>query len=386
MTIHDDSPIRTVGDEPHWSDLPPSPSPSREPAAPRGRRSTAPLLMLASALLGGITGGVVGALVSEGGVTSTGSPVVTAPPVDTAFVGQTDVAKAANVIAPSVVTIAASNPSGGAVGTGIIISSDGQILTNEHVVDDATGVRVRLPGQTAARDARVVATDAANDLALLQLDGVSGLTAAVLADPAGIAVGDPVVAVGYALDLDGGPSVTSGIVSALNRTLSDANGALDGLIQTDAAISSGNSGGPLINLRGEVVGINTAVIRGDSGTAANNVGFAIGVGEVRRVLELLQSGIDDSNRREGYLGVTVTGRTDGGQGAVVASVAEGSPAATAGLQEGDIVLEVDGQTVTGQGALVAVIRDSQPGDSVTLSVERAGQTIELTAVLGVREG
>jgi putative serine protease PepD len=341
--------------------------------------------MLASALLGGVTGGVVGALVSEqrseGGI----SPAITAAPVDTAFVGQTDVAKAASMIAPSVVTIAASNPTGGSVGTGIVISSDGQILTNQHVVDGATGVRVRLPGETAARDARVLATDAANDLALLKLDGVTGLTAAVLADPAGIAVGDPVVAVGYALDLDGGPSVTSGIVSALNRTLSDANGALDGLIQTDAAISSGNSGGPLINLRGEVIGVNTAVIRGDSGTAANNVGFAIGVGEVRRVLELLQSGIDDSTRQEGYLGVTVTGRSDGGQGAVVASVADGSPAAVAGLQEGDIVLEVDGQTITGQGALVAVIRDAQPGDSVTLSVERAGQIVELTATLGVRE-
>lgn len=341
--------------------------------------------MIASALLGGLIGGVVGALAVDRGGQSGTATVVTAPPIDTAFVGQTDVAKAANVIAPSVVTVSASNATGGSVGTGIIVTSDGQILTNQHVVDDATAVRVRLPGETRARDARVLATDAANDLALLQLDGVTGLTAAVLADPEGIAVGDPVVAVGYALDLDGGPSVTSGIVSALNRTLSDENGALDGLIQTDAAISSGNSGGPLINLRGEVIGVNTAVIRGDAGTAANNVGFAIGVGEVRRVLELLQAGIDDSTRKEGYLGVTVSGRSDGGQGAVVTSVAEGSPAADAGLAEGDIVLEVDGQTVTGQGALVAVIRDSQPGDSVTLSVERDGQILQLTATLGVRE-
>lgn len=382
MTIHDEPPVPMSGSpEPHWSDLPPAPG--REPA--RKTRSAAPLLMLASAILGGVTGGVVGALVADRSSTGTTSPVVTAAPVDSAFVGQTDVAKAANVIAPSVVTISASTASGGSVGTGIVVGSDGQILTNQHVVEGATSVRVRLAGETAAREARVLATDAANDLALLQLDGVSGLTAAVLADPASIAVGDPVVAVGYALDLDGGPSVTSGIVSALNRTLSDANGALDGLIQTDAAISSGNSGGPLINLRGEVVGVNTAVIRGDSGTAANNVGFAIGVAEVRRVLELLQSGVDDSTRQEGYLGVTVTGRTDGGQGAVVASVAEGSPAAMAGLAEGDIVLEVDGQTITGQGALVAVIRDSQPGDSVTLSVERDGKALQLTATLGVRE-
>ena len=125
----------------------------------------------------------------------------------------------------------------------------------------------------------MLASDPANDLALLKVDA-SGLTPAVFADPATIAVGDEVVAIGYALDLDGDPTVSKGIISAVGRTMITDLGALDGLLQTDAAISSGNSGGPLVNALGEVVGINTAVYRGDATTAANNIGFAIGAAHV----------------------------------------------------------------------------------------------------------
>jgi putative serine protease PepD len=232
--------------------------------------------------------------------------------------------------------------------------------------------------------AKVIAGDAGNDLALLKLVNAKGLTAATFADPESIAVGDPVVAVGYALALDGGPSVTSGIVSALNRTLTDSNGALNGLIQTDAAISSGNSGGPLINLNGQVVGINTAVANGNSNTAANNIGFAIGVAEVQRVAAQLRADAGGEVRAQGYLGISLSDRTDGGAGAVISEVQADSPADKAGVKVNDIVLEINGQAITGQGALIAIVRDSAPGDVIKIKVERNGVAKDLTATLVAR--
>jgi putative serine protease PepD len=311
--------------------------------------------------------------------------VITAPPIEAGAFGDSNVAKAAGAIAPSIVTVNAQTTQGGSVGTGVIVTSDGQIITNEHVVAGATTVKVLLNGEINPREAKVLASDAGNDLALLQLkDNITGLTAAIFADPGGLAVGDQVVAAGYALDLDGGPSITAGIISALNRTLTTQNGALNSLIQTDAAISSGNSGGPLINLAGQVVGINTAVARGDFSTAANNIGFAISVGEVLRVLDILRSVADGATREEGFLGVSLGMRTDGGTGAVVTEVTPGSPAGDAGLKVGDVVLEVNNQPITGQGGLIAVIRDGAPGDEVDITVQRGPQRLTLTATLEAR--
>jgi putative serine protease PepD len=194
-----------------------------------------------------------------------------------------------------------------------------------------------------------------------------------------------VVAAGYALDLDGGPSITAGIISAMNRTLTTQNGALNSLIQTDAAISSGNSGGPLINLAGQVVGINTAVARGDFSTAANNIGFAISVGEVLRVLDILRDIADGATREEGFLGVSLGVRSDGGTGAVVMEVEPNSPASVAGLRQGDVVLEINDQPITGQGALIAAVRDSAPGEEVEITVQRGSERLTLSATLGTRQ-
>jgi putative serine protease PepD len=229
----------------------------------------------------------------------------------------------------------------------------------------------------------VLAADAENDLALVKID-VTGLTAAVFADPETTKLGDPVIAIGYALNLDGGPSVTLGIVSALDRTITTENGALNALIQTDAAISSGNSGGPLVNEQGQVVGINTAVARGDNSTAANNIGFAISTREVLRVLEVLRAQADGGSRQQGYLGVGLTDRTDGGQGAVIANVEPGSPADQAGIQEGDVILSIDGQAITGRAGMIAVVRDAQPGETISITLERDGETISTEATLAER--
>ncbi len=176
--------------------------------------------------------------------------------------------------------------------------------------------------------------------------------------------------------------MTKGIISALARTLEEPEGgALDGLIQTDAAISSGNSGGPLVNAAGHVVGINTAVARSDDEVAASNVGFAISSGEVMNVLEQLRAG---GNRQEGFLGVNVQARSDGGQGAIVTEVADGSPAADAGIQVGDVVVQVDESSVNGSAGLVAAVRDRSPGDEVDIVVMRDGQQVTLTVTLAGR--
>ncbi|MBJ7367629.1 MAG: trypsin-like peptidase domain-containing protein [Ilumatobacteraceae bacterium] len=365
----------------HWINQPPQlPNKNR-----RGRRVVAQLISMAIVLSTAGAAGYLGAQYAQDETMSSMAPLVTAPPISEAAVGTSSIAKAANVIAPSVVTIDSVSDSGEAIGTGVILSSDGEILTNAHVIEGATTVRVRLGGETEPRVADVLGTDFGNDLGLIKLRKASGLISATLADPLSIAVGDQVVAVGYALDLDGGPSVTSGIVSALNRTLTVDSGALNALIQTDAAISSGNSGGPLINMSGQLIGINTAVARGDSSTAANNIGFAISVGEVIRVVDALRKQASGTVRAEGYLGVGLSDRSDGGQGAVVSQIAPDSPAEKAGLKVDDVVLEVNGQPITGQGSLIAVVRDAVPGDEISIIVLRKGSRLTLTAKLVVRK-
>jgi putative serine protease PepD len=263
----------------------------------------------------------------------------------------------------------------------VITTADGEVVTNAHVVEGATNIRVRLTGETEPRDAELLASDPGNDLALLRIEG-TGFTPATFADPDSIRIGDEVVAIGFALDLDGEPSVTRGIVSALDRTLAIEDGALDGLIQTDAAISSGNSGGPLVNAAGEVVGINTAVARGDATTAATNIGFAISSGEAIPVIEALREQSIGDPREEGYLGVGLEDRGDGGQGAVISSVEPNTPASDAGIVAGDIVLAVDEMTVDGATGLIAAIRDREPGDALTIELLRDGQrtTVDVTLV------
>ena len=388
--------------EPRWTQItaqsplpPPPPVPptaprNDEPVRPRRRALGVVALALVAAVsaLGGAVIGVV-ATREDNEMITTGS-IVMAESADGEEVSEatTQIGKIAAAVAPSVVTLTATTESqfgeGESVGTGVIINSNGELLTNAHVVEGAKTVQVRLMNETEPVKGTVLASDPQNDLALVKINAV-GLTAAVFADSKNVRLGDPVVAIGYALNLDGGPSVTSGIVSALGRTITTDSGALDRLIQTDAAISSGNSGGPLVNDKAQVIGINTAVARGDMGTAANNIGFAISTEEVLRVIETLRDQANGVERKQGFLGVGLTDRTDGGQGAVIANVEEGSPADKAGIKSGDVVLAINGVPITGRTGMIAVVRDAQPGDTVKVKVERNGKTLTLSATLVERD-
>jgi S1-C subfamily serine protease len=273
--------------------------------------------------------------------------------------------------------------SGEAVGTGLIVTTDGEIVTNAHVVGDAKTVHVRLDGESEPRDAAVIAVDSSRDLALLRVDA-RGLSAATFAAPDDVHLGDEVLAIGYALDLDGDPTVTLGIVSALDRTLATETGSLKGLIQTDAAVSSGNSGGPLIDALGHVVGITTLASSGGLGSTANGLAFAISTSELLPTLDQLRAKANGETFTSGYLGVKVERRTDGGSGAKVSEVVAGSGAARAGIKVGDVVVAVDGEPITGQASLVATIRDLAPGETTTVSLARDGSPIDVTVVLGER--
>ena len=205
-------------------------------------------------------------------------------------------------------------------------------------------------------------------------------------NPASIQIGDEVVAIGFALGLDGDPSVTSGIVSALDRTIVQDDVFLDGLIQTDAAISSGNSGGPLVNAAGEVVGINTAVARSSATTAATNVSFAISAAEALPIVEALRNQADGEVRTEAYLGVGLADRQDGGQGAIVTAVEEGTPASEIGLEVDDLIVAVDDAPTDGTAGLIAAIRDNAPGDTVVVTILRDGEELALEVTLVDRPG
>jgi len=289
---------------------------------------------------------------------------------------------------PSVVEIDASSaatgtPFGGqggsssAEGTGFVYDTKGNIVTNEHVVDGSSSVTVKFSDGSTYK-ATVVGTDISSDLAVLHVDAsASKLVPLVLADSSNVAVGDGVVAIGNPFGLDG--TVTSGIVSALNREISAPdNSPIEGAIQTDAAINHGNSGGPLLNLKGQVIGI-TAQIQSDSG-GNDGVGFAIPSNTVRKIASTL---ISSGKVQHALLGVEVKTASNG-NGVDVGTVQPASAASDAGLEAGDVIVSANGTTVTNAEQLRAIIDSHQPGDKLTLTVHRGGASKTLTATLGTR--
>jgi len=274
------------------------------------------------------------------------------------------------------------------VGTGFIFDKSGYILTNNHVVEGASSLTVATT-DNKTYDAKIIGTYPQGDLAVIQITGAGNLPTVALGDSGKLQVGDPVVAIGNALALQGGPTVTSGVVSALNRvTQEPSSGSTPGtflvdLIQTDAAINPGNSGGPLLNAAGQVVGINTL-----GSTQAQGINFSISINSAKPVADALIAG---QPVPRAFVGVT-TGSLNPQQdaqlklpantGVGIASIQPGTPAATAGLKADDIIIKFDGQDVHGEEGFVGLLLNHKPGDTVTFTILRNGQQQDVKVTLG----
>lgn len=281
-----------------------------------------------------------------------------------------------------------------AAGTGVIVSDSGYILTNKHVVDGATSISVVLDDGTIYEDAKVAAVDPLNDIAFVKIEGATGLKVATLGDSKTISVGQQVIAIGNALG-EYQNTVTSGIVSGTGRSLTatDSTGSmserLSDMIQTDAAINSGNSGGPLVNAAGEVIGINTA-----TSSSAENVGFAIPISSVKGMLSQLVEKGEAARAYVGTYGIEITAEVakeynlpvNAGAYLYSASsysaILKDSPAAKAGLRDKDIITAVNGVKVGAAGSLSSLVGEYKPGDTVQLTVIREGKEIAVNVELG----
>ncbi len=345
--------------------------------------------------------------------TTTNSVGSTSAPSQVAL--ENSIINVVNKVKPAVVEITneqtsvsqLSQPIPVGTGSGFIYDNQGHILTNNHVVNGAQSLVVTLPdGRTfKGNDVKVVGTDPLTDLAVLQITGPN-LPVIQVGDSSQMQVGQWVVAVGYALGLEGQPTVTEGVVSALNRSVQEpgsnsssspfqsnqtAGPYLFDVIQTDAAINPGNSGGPLVNLNGQVVGINTLEAgSAEPGVQAQGIGFAIAINTAKKIAnEIVLTGhavhpyvgveyLPLNPAAAAQLNVTVT------HGALIEQVVAGSPAETAGLQKGDIITQIDGKNLTTDSSFAEAVDNHKPGDVVTLTVSRNDQTQQIKVTLGTR--
>jgi S1-C subfamily serine protease len=289
------------------------------------------------------------------------------------------------VLTPSVVQIAVNLNSGQGVGTGVILDEEGLILTNWHVVEGAVTITVAFEDGSIA-EAELFRRDPQLDLAIVRLEGQTGLKPAIFGDSDALRIGEDVVAIGHALGLRGGPTVSKGVVSALDRTIvGELGGDLTGLVQTDAAINEGNSGGPLVNMFGEVVGINTAKIN-----VGDRIGFAININAAKTAAySLIAQGPVPPPGFLGVGGVDVTRalaralRLPVGEGFGVTVIDPESPAAGAGFELDDIIVQLDDTEITRGEDLTAFLREHPSGSTVTITVVRDAQflvTLEATLV------
>jgi putative serine protease PepD len=373
------------------------PNPPSFPAAPVRPRSWMAAIVAAAVLAGAGAGAGVSALMHDSS-TKTVTVPAGASSNSSVIATPSDVQGILAKVGPAVAYVRTQAfsqgrfgfPSGGA-GTGIVLTPDGQLLTNAHVVSGATSIKVTLGNDTQSHDATVMGVDTTHDLALVKINGVSNLPVAQLGNSSDLKVGDSVIAIGNALNLQGGMTVTEGIVSALNRSIDAGDGSgqgsesLSGLIQTDAAINPGNSGGPLLNSAGQVVGINTAT-SGD----AQNIGFAIAIDNAKPVIDQLRKGGGSSSSpgsatqqaSTAFLGVSVT---DGDQGAQVVQVDPSSPAGRAGIQQGDDIVSLGGAQVQSADDLTSAMQSHKPGDKVTVKFVRGQDQQSATVQLASRQ-
>jgi len=409
---------------PTWAAPPPAPSPEPRPRAGRVSVAIAASAALISALVGAGIGSQLN-LHRSAQPTSSALPVTPTPGADPSAgatpaapadpgigggsdpsggpstpVSPTDPNAGGNRVAPSgssgagvsaaaaaiaakadpgivdINTVLGSN--GSAAGTGMILTPDGEILTNNHVVDGATRISVTLVTTGRTYRATVVGTDPTEDIAVVQLQGASGLTTISAGNSSAVAVGDSVVAVGNAGGVGGTPSVVTGSVTALNQTItaSDQGGGnaetLSNLIQIDAPIQPGDSGGPLLNTSAKVIGIDTAASTGRRFSASGSEGFAIPINRALSIASQIESGNASATIHigvPGFLGVAIAPAGRGGSatgGAVVAGVQAGSPAAAAGLAAGDAITSINAKTVDSSSTLSALTKAHRPGERVSV--------------------
>jgi S1-C subfamily serine protease len=367
------------------------PPPARPTPEPGHTASRTPILLavVVALFVGGVSGGLVGYVAGRSAAEGSGSSsfpgtTLASPPRSQAPEGS--VARIVEDIKPSVVAIRTEArgdfffrvvPEQGA-GSGVILDKEGHILTNAHVIHGATKIEIALSDGRRV-PAELIGEDAAGDLAVVRTQA-RDLVPARLGDSDKLRAGDRVIAVGNALALPGGPTVTEGIVSAVNRTIEEESGVvLDNLIQTDAAINPGNSGGPLLDAAGAVVGVNTAIA-----SEAQSIGFAIAIAPARSSVEQL---IRTGKVVRPLLGVQLTDVTAAEtppsvtEGAVVARVGPGSPASAAGIQEGDVIVAVDGKAVKDAQAAKRAIASHRPEDEIQVTVVRGRDRLTLTAKL-----
>ena len=378
---------------------PPPPAPPRGGGRGPGRRGLA-LLLIVTALGGGVAGAGLLLLTGAGDGTTTTTTVTEA--TTAAAAQRTDASSGLDARTlyananPGVVDITSrgiasssggSSPFGGpsqsgstATGTGFVVDGKGHIVTAAHVVDGASSISVKFQ-DGATRTAKVLGTDNATDVAVLSVDP-SGLTLHPLAlgSSASLSIGDEVAAIGDPFTYD--RSLSTGVVSGLDRTISAPNGfTVAHAIQTDAALNPGNSGGPVLDASGRVIGIVDQIATNGSSQTSSGVGFAVPIDLVRSELSKLETG---QTVRHAYLGVSTSDLGTGSSGALIQSVSSSGPAGSAGLRSGDVITAVGSTAIHGTNDLVAAIATHQPGDRVQLTVKRGSQTVKLSATLGTQ--
>ena len=366
-------------------------------SAPAGGKKKMTLLVavgLVLALLMGLLGSAIGnSLFGKGSTTiyegQRESSVIDVAKVDTGKLMTAAEVYAANVNSTVGITTSVTTNFWGfqttsaASGSGFILTADGYVLTNYHVIESSNSISVTLY-DGKSYDAALIGYDESSDIAVLKIDA-EGLTPVVLGDSDNLNVGDSVVAIGNPLG-ELTFSLTSGAVSALNREITLSNSVTMNLIQTDCAINSGNSGGALFNLYGEVIGITNAKYSGSgTGASIDNIGFAIPINHVRGIVESI---IENGYVAKPYIGVSVTDVSEETMGyglpagAAVKAVSEDSPAEKAGLQVNDIITAVNGKEISGRTGLSEAVSAASVGDTLTLTVYRQGKTISVDVTVG----
>jgi S1-C subfamily serine protease len=378
-----------------WSSGPSAPDDAngtfdRPPSRPPSRRVTAIVAIIALVLMSaGIGAALATALRHESRSFTTAIPDIIESGPDDSDVSLPpgfDVDAIAARVTPAVVNIFTTlgDGDGETAGTGIVITPDGKVLTNNHVIEDSSEIRVQVGGEGSMLDATTIGYDAEDDIALLQIEDVSGLETAVLGDPSDVEPGDPILAIGNAQGRGGEPEVVAGEVAALDQSVTAGDGSgdaetLHGMIQVEAAIRSGDSGGPLVNADGEVIGVNTAASVGRFQMQSTpRVAFAIPIDTAMAVVELIDAGDERDGVHigpRGLLGVQVERAPDGvpfgddeaAEGAVVVEVRSDSPADDAGIENGDVIVAIDGEGIDTGRELVDSLADSHPRDRVTVT-------------------